>query len=254
MASGEPVRNPADRRDVVGHARHAARAEIEAALATAAAAASAWACDERASGRLSPARRGRHGSAYARPDRTDRARGRQVVPERHRGGARGGRLPALLRCARRAARSGPTGTRRSGRRLHLALELPAGDLHRPGRGGARGRQPCPGEARRGDAAGRGRSPCVSCTRPASRPTCSSLLPGAGEVGAALVADARVMGVMFTGSTAVARLIQRQLAERLTPAGQPVPLIAETGGQNAMVVDSSALAEQVVADVIASAFD
>ena len=81
-----------------------------------------------------------------------------------------------------------------------------------------------------------------------------LLPGAGEAGAALVADPRVQGVMFTGSTAVARLIQRQLAGRLTGAGQPIPLIAETGGQNAMVVDSSALAEQVVADVIASAFD
>ena len=81
-----------------------------------------------------------------------------------------------------------------------------------------------------------------------------LLPGAGEVGAALVADARVMGVMFTGSTAVARLIQARLAGRLTPDGRPIPLIAETGGQNAMIVDSSALAEQVVADVIASAFD
>jgi RHH-type proline utilization regulon transcriptional repressor/proline dehydrogenase/delta 1-pyrroline-5-carboxylate dehydrogenase len=81
-----------------------------------------------------------------------------------------------------------------------------------------------------------------------------LLPGDGEVGATLVADNRVQGVMFTGSTAVARLIQRQLAERLTAVGQPIPLIAETGGQNAMVVDSSALAEQVVADVIASAFD
>ncbi|MFE1599011.1 trifunctional transcriptional regulator/proline dehydrogenase/L-glutamate gamma-semialdehyde dehydrogenase [Methylobacterium sp. ID0610] len=81
-----------------------------------------------------------------------------------------------------------------------------------------------------------------------------LVPGAGAVGAALVADPRVMGVMFTGSTAVARLIQRQLADRLTASGQPVPFIAETGGQNALVVDSSALAEQVVGDVIASAFD
>ncbi len=81
-----------------------------------------------------------------------------------------------------------------------------------------------------------------------------LLPGDGVVGAALVADPRTSAVMFTGSTAVARQIQRQLADRLTPAGQPVPLIAETGGQNALVVDSSALAEQVVADVITSAFD
>ncbi|MEH3147437.1 MAG: trifunctional transcriptional regulator/proline dehydrogenase/L-glutamate gamma-semialdehyde dehydrogenase [Methylobacterium frigidaeris] len=81
-----------------------------------------------------------------------------------------------------------------------------------------------------------------------------LLPGAGETGAALVADPRIEGVMFTGSTAVARLIQRRLAGRLGRTGQPVPLVAETGGQNAMVVDSSALAEQVVGDVIASAFD
>ena len=82
-----------------------------------------------------------------------------------------------------------------------------------------------------------------------------LLPGRGEsVGAALVAHPRVAGVMFTGSTEVARLINRQLSTRLSPSGQPIPLIAETGGQNAMIVDSSALAEQVVADVLASAFD
>ena len=81
-----------------------------------------------------------------------------------------------------------------------------------------------------------------------------LLPGEGPVGAALVGDARVQGVIFTGSTTVAKLIQRQLAERLGAHGQPVPLVAETGGQNAMIVDSSALAEQVVADVIISAFD
>ncbi len=82
-----------------------------------------------------------------------------------------------------------------------------------------------------------------------------LVPGRGEtVGAALVADARVRGVVFTGSTEVARLIQRALAARLAPDGRPLPLIAETGGQNAMIVDSSALAEQVVADAVVSAFD
>jgi RHH-type proline utilization regulon transcriptional repressor/proline dehydrogenase/delta 1-pyrroline-5-carboxylate dehydrogenase len=82
-----------------------------------------------------------------------------------------------------------------------------------------------------------------------------LLPGRGEtVGAPLVADARVQGVLFTGSTEVARLIQRTLAGRLTARGHPVPLVAETGGQNAMVVDSSALAEQAVADIVGSAFD
>ena len=82
-----------------------------------------------------------------------------------------------------------------------------------------------------------------------------LLPGPGEsIGAALVAHPAVQGVMFTGSTEVARILQRTLAGRLGNEGGPIPLIAETGGQNAMVVDSSALIEQVVQDVLASAFD
>jgi RHH-type proline utilization regulon transcriptional repressor/proline dehydrogenase/delta 1-pyrroline-5-carboxylate dehydrogenase len=78
-----------------------------------------------------------------------------------------------------------------------------------------------------------------------------LLPGAGDIGAALVAHPDVAGVLFTGSTHVAKLIQRELAGH---DGPPAVLIAETGGQNAMIVDSSALAEQVTTDVIASAFD
>ncbi len=81
-----------------------------------------------------------------------------------------------------------------------------------------------------------------------------LLPGDGRIGAAMVASRQTSGVMFTGSTEVARLIQSELAGRLLANGKPIPLIAETGGQNAMIVDSSALAEQVVFDVIASAFD
>jgi RHH-type proline utilization regulon transcriptional repressor/proline dehydrogenase/delta 1-pyrroline-5-carboxylate dehydrogenase len=81
-----------------------------------------------------------------------------------------------------------------------------------------------------------------------------LLPGDGAVGATLVADARIAGVVFTGSGAAARSIQAALAERLSPDGRPIPLIAETGGLNAMIVDSSALTEQVVGDVIVSAFD
>ncbi|MDI4656474.1 bifunctional proline dehydrogenase/L-glutamate gamma-semialdehyde dehydrogenase PutA [Xanthobacter autotrophicus] len=81
-----------------------------------------------------------------------------------------------------------------------------------------------------------------------------ILPGDGSVGAALVAAHEVAGVLFTGSTDVARRIAGVLARRLSPTGRPVPLIAETGGQNAMIVDSSALPEQVVADVLASAFD
>ena len=78
-----------------------------------------------------------------------------------------------------------------------------------------------------------------------------LLPGPGaSVGARLVTDPRVAGVAFTGSFEVARAINRALAGRPGPI---VPLIAETGGINAMVVDSSALPEQVVDDVVASAF-
>ena len=78
-----------------------------------------------------------------------------------------------------------------------------------------------------------------------------LVPGGPEVGQALTEDARVMGVAFTGSTATAKRIARTLvADDHRPI---VPLIAETGGINAMIVDSTALPEQVVADVIASSF-
>jgi len=82
-----------------------------------------------------------------------------------------------------------------------------------------------------------------------------LLPGRGsEVGMQLVQDARVQGVLFTGSTQTARVLNATLALRLNAHGQAVPLIAETGGQNCMIVDSSALLEQVVQDALASAFE
>ena len=78
-----------------------------------------------------------------------------------------------------------------------------------------------------------------------------LLHGPGEtVGAALVAEPRIAGVVFTGSTQVAKIIQRALAAKDGPI---VPLIAETGGINAMVVDSTALPEQVADAVVQSAF-
>lgn len=78
-----------------------------------------------------------------------------------------------------------------------------------------------------------------------------LLPGRGEtVGAQLVADTRIKAVIFTGSTQTANVINKTLATR---GGEIIPLIAETGGQNAMIVDSSALLEQVVMDVVTSAF-
>jgi RHH-type proline utilization regulon transcriptional repressor/proline dehydrogenase/delta 1-pyrroline-5-carboxylate dehydrogenase len=79
-----------------------------------------------------------------------------------------------------------------------------------------------------------------------------LLPGDGAtVGARIVADARVAGVAFTGSTETAKAINRSLANR---AGAIPVLIAETGGQNAMIVDSSALPEQIVMDVVQSGFN
>ena len=79
-----------------------------------------------------------------------------------------------------------------------------------------------------------------------------LLPGTGEVvGRRLVADKRTAGVMFTGSTETAKSINQVLSAKDGPI---VPLIAETGGMNAMIVDSSALPEQVVVDVLSSAFD
>jgi RHH-type proline utilization regulon transcriptional repressor/proline dehydrogenase/delta 1-pyrroline-5-carboxylate dehydrogenase len=78
-----------------------------------------------------------------------------------------------------------------------------------------------------------------------------LAPGGPEIGAAIVADPRIAGVAFTGSTATARKIARALLE---DERRPlVPLIAETGGVNAMIVDSTALPEQVVADVVTSSF-
>jgi RHH-type proline utilization regulon transcriptional repressor/proline dehydrogenase/delta 1-pyrroline-5-carboxylate dehydrogenase len=78
----------------------------------------------------------------------------------------------------------------------------------------------------------------------------ALLPGDGTVGQALVNDPRIGGVAFTGGTETAQTIARSLATRRGPL---IPFIAETGGINAMIVDSSALAEQVVSDVLTGAF-
>ncbi|MFD2182496.1 bifunctional proline dehydrogenase/L-glutamate gamma-semialdehyde dehydrogenase PutA [Rhodoplanes azumiensis] len=81
-------------------------------------------------------------------------------------------------------------------------------------------------------------------------TALHLLPGDGHVGAMMVGDPRLAGIAFTGSTAVARSIAQDLAARDGPL---VPLIAETGGINAMIADATALPEQLVDDVITSAF-
>ena len=81
-------------------------------------------------------------------------------------------------------------------------------------------------------------------------TACQLLPGAGQVGAALTSDARVGGVAFTGSTDTALKIRGAMVKHLAPGA---PLIAETGGMNAMIVDSTALPEQAVQAIVESAF-
>jgi RHH-type proline utilization regulon transcriptional repressor/proline dehydrogenase/delta 1-pyrroline-5-carboxylate dehydrogenase len=135
-------------------------------------------------------------------------------------------------------------------RLHQPVEFPARHLHRPGRGGACRRQHRDRQAGRADAAHR-----PACGRALARsrhPRRRGVLRvGDGSaVGARLVADPRIAGVAFTGSVETAKLINQALAKRDGPI---VPLIAETGGVNAMLVDSSALPEQVVDDTLISAF-
>ena len=152
---------------------------------------------------------------------------------------------------------GPTGEsnelRYRGRGVFVCISpwnFPLVDLHRAGDRGARRRQQRWSPSRPSRRRWSPPKPCASCTRPAFRRARCKLVPGDGKVGAALVADPRVAGVAFTGSTEVARTINRALAGKDGPI---VPLIAETGGINAMIVDATALPEQVTDDVVTSAF-
>ncbi len=257
VAQGEwqPVRNPADRSDIVGRVREASAADVQAAVTAATLAASGWAATP-------PAER-----AARLDDAADRLEADTDAL-----------LPLLVREAGKTCANAVAEVREAVDFLrYYAAEVRrdfANDTHLP-----LGPVVCispwnfplaifTGQVAAALAAGN-----VVLAKPAEQTpliaaaavralhaagvprSALQLLPGRGEtVGAALVADARVHGVLFTGSTEVARLLQRTLAQRLTPQGQPVPLIAETGGQNALVVDSSALAEQAVADIVASAFD
>jgi RHH-type proline utilization regulon transcriptional repressor/proline dehydrogenase/delta 1-pyrroline-5-carboxylate dehydrogenase len=249
-----PVLNPADHRDVVGRARHATPAEIDIALATAEAAAAAWAALP----------------ATQRAARLERA-----------ADAMEARMPVLIGIIVREAGKSYANAIAEVREAVDFLRYYAAEARRllgAERHAALGPVVCispwnfPLAIFTGQvAAALGAGNTVLAKPAEETPLIAAeavrllheagipadvlqLVPGEGEVGAALVADPRTAAVMFTGSTSVARLIQRQLAERLGPGGRPIPLIAETGGQNALVVDSSALAEQVVGDVIASAFD
>jgi RHH-type proline utilization regulon transcriptional repressor/proline dehydrogenase/delta 1-pyrroline-5-carboxylate dehydrogenase len=249
-----PVRNPADRDDLVGHVSDASAADVEAALAAASAAASRWAATP-------PAERA---AMLARAADALEA----AMPSL---------LPLLAREAGKTAANGVAEVREAVDFLRFyaaqvagwdgAAHVPLGPLvcispwNFPlaiftGQVAAALAAGNPVLAKPAEQTPLVAAEAVRLLHAAGVPRdVLQLLPGRGEtVGAALVADARVQGVLFTGSTEVARLIQRRLAERLDAHGRPVTLVAETGGQNAMVVDSSALAEQAVADVLASAFD
>ncbi|MBL8347296.1 MAG: trifunctional transcriptional regulator/proline dehydrogenase/L-glutamate gamma-semialdehyde dehydrogenase [Rubrivivax sp.] len=254
-AHWQPVRNPADRADIVGQVREATTDDVLAALDAAAAAAAAWA-------EVAPAER-----AACLRGAADALEGQTMAL-----------IPLLVREAGKTCANAIAEVREAVDFLRYYAAEVARDFdnatHKP-----LGPVVCispwnfplaifTGQVAAALAAGN-----VVLAKPAEQtPLVAAaavralheagvprralqLLPGRGEtVGAPLVADARVHAVLFTGSTEVARLIQRTLAGRLTDDGRPVPLIAETGGQNAMVVDSSALAEQAVADIVSSAFD
>jgi len=257
-------RDPADRRRLVGRVVEATPEQAEQALARAERAWFGWNAtpvEERARclERFAEA----DGGEPRRADGALHPRGRQVDRRRHRRGARGGGLLPLLRptrprrLRRAAALPGPTGERDEiqleGRGVFLCISpwnfplaiftgqvvaaLAAGNcvLAKPAE----------------------QTPLIAAAavrllhRAGAPGEVLHLLPGEGAaLGGRLLPDARVAGVAFTGSEATAKIINRTLAAR---EGAIVPLIAETGGQNAMIVDSTALPEQVVNDVLISSF-
>ncbi len=257
------IRNPADRRQLVGRVQDAGSADIEAAVAAATGAWRAWdetavdaraACLERAADRIEADRAAFIALMIREAGKTLAAAVAEVRE-----------AADLLRYYAMTARSGLAS---------VALPGPTGETNRL------------------DYAGRGVFACISpwnfplaifsgqvaaalvagnavVAKPAEQTPLIAqravghlhaagvpfgvlaCLPGDGTVGGALVADPRIAGVVFTGSTTTARAINRALAGRDGPIA---PLIAETGGINVMIVDSSALLEQAVADIMVSAFD
>ena len=232
------ILNPADRRERIGRVRYADALVVEAAIAAAEGGAARWAqrpVAERAAllERAADLYQQQRATLIAR---VVREAGRTLADARRRG-ARGGRLSALLR--------GPGPQRALRRRAHRPL----------------GPVACispwnfPVAIFTGQIAAALASGNTVLAKPAEQTSATAalavqllleagmpdfalqLLPGEGErVGMQLVGDARVQGVLLTGSTAAARAIARALAKR----GE-VTLVAETGGQNAMIVDSTALA-------------
>jgi RHH-type proline utilization regulon transcriptional repressor/proline dehydrogenase/delta 1-pyrroline-5-carboxylate dehydrogenase len=251
---GEPVRNPADHSDIVGRTRHARSDEISVAIAAATAAAPAWAA-------VPPHQRAAilRRTADRLESQTDDHVG-LIVREAGKSYANAvaevrEAVDFLRYYAAEAARTlspgspAPLGVVACISPWNFPLAIFTGQVAAALAAGnaviAKPAEETPLIA----------AEAVRALHEAGVPIeALALVPGAGEVGAAIIADARVQGVVFTGSTPVARLIEKELAGRLTRTGAPVPLIAETGGLNAMVVDSSALPEQVAGDVMSSAFD
>ncbi|GHC82457.1 trifunctional transcriptional regulator/proline dehydrogenase/L-glutamate gamma-semialdehyde dehydrogenase [Novosphingobium pokkalii] len=250
--AGEAVRNPADHRDVVGHVWPMTADEARAAVAAAQAAAPVWAATpvaaravmlERAAGLLeeeAPALLGLIMREAGKTAANAVGEVREAVD--------------FLRYYAAQARSGLAHTRPLGPVVCISpwnfpLAIFAGQVAAALVAGN------PVLAKPAEETPLIAAQMVRLFHAAGIPAeALHLVPGDGAIGAALVEAPGVAAVMFTGSTEVARIIQRTLASRADAQGRPIPLIAETGGQNAMIVDSSALAEQVVADVIASAFD
>ena len=168
-------------------------------------------------------------AAPRRADRADAARGRQDARRLRVRGARGGRFLPLLRrrgaplaCA--AAAAGPDRREQRaayrGRGVFVCISpwnFPLSIFVGPGRGRARRRQHRRGEAGRADAADRRRRRAHPARGRHSARTCCKLVPGDGKIGAALVADRHTAGVAFTGSTEVARAINRVLAGKDRPS-------------------------------------
>ena len=250
-ADPEETRNPARADDVVGHVMHSAPADIEAALEAARVGAAAWASmsvENRASRvrRVADLYEANAAELFALAAREAGKTWLDGVGEVREACdfARFYANEALRECARRQRT--PRGVIACISPWNFPLAIFSGQILAAVSAGnavlAKPAEQTPLIAAR----------AVALMHEAGIPRdVVQLLPGDGAtVGAALARDPRVDGVCFTGSTATAGLINRAMAEHLAP---DAPLIAETGGLNAMIVDSTALPEQAVRDIVVSAF-
>ena len=245
------VRNPARPEDVVGHVTHAAPADIEAALEAARTGAAAWAslsAEDRASRvrRVADLYEANAAELFALAAREAGKTWLDGVGE-VREACDFARFYANEAVRERArGQRGPRGVIACISPWNFPLAIFSGQILAAVSAGnavvAKPAEQTPLIAAR----------AVSLMHDAGIPSdVVQLLPGDGAtVGAALACDPRVDGVCFTGSTETARAINRAMSGHLAP---DAPLIAETGGLNAMIVDSTALPEQAVRDIVASAF-